>query len=231
MNCFVAGTLIKAADGHKKVEEIAVGDKVWAYDDKTGKQGLKAVKQLFRNTTKELGHIDIDGERITTTNEHPFYVKNKGWVKACELTENMVLCLQNGNFASIKSIEFETCHEPVAIYNFEVEDYHTYYVTKNNILVHNTCDTKNEIHHIVERAQGKASRRGFSKLLIERIDNKISLTKEVHKEISRFYSSLYKDTGMTFRNFLTNNVKLFSEQHAIGMKIVHMAKTGLPIII
>jgi len=28
---------------------------------------------------------------------------------------------------------------PVAVYNFEVEDFHTYYVTDSAILVHNTC--------------------------------------------------------------------------------------------
>ena len=29
--------------------------------------------------------------------------------------------------------------EPVAVYNFEVEDYHTYYVGDAEVLVHNTC--------------------------------------------------------------------------------------------
>jgi hypothetical protein len=29
---------------------------------------------------------------------------------------------------------------PVKVYNFEVEDFHTYYVSELNVLVHNTCD-------------------------------------------------------------------------------------------
>ena len=33
----------------------------------------------------------------------------------------------------------------VAVYNFEVEDFHTYYVTDSAILVHNRCRGKNNI--------------------------------------------------------------------------------------
>ena len=29
---------------------------------------------------------------------------------------------------------------PVTVYNFAVEDYHTYFVGENGILVHNTCE-------------------------------------------------------------------------------------------
>ena len=29
--------------------------------------------------------------------------------------------------------------EPVKVYNFEVEDFHTYYVSEQKVLVHNTC--------------------------------------------------------------------------------------------
>ena len=33
----------------------------------------------------------------------------------------------------------EFLNEPVKVYNFEVEDWHSYYVGHNNILVHNDC--------------------------------------------------------------------------------------------
>lgn len=36
-------------------------------------------------------------------------------------------------------MQYETLETPVKVYNFEVEDYHTYFVGKNCILVHNTC--------------------------------------------------------------------------------------------
>jgi hypothetical protein len=49
--CFIAGTLVLTEDGHKKIEDIKAGDKVWAYDEKTGKKELKEVTKLFRNET------------------------------------------------------------------------------------------------------------------------------------------------------------------------------------
>ena len=49
--CFQEGTLVETEAGLKPIEEIEVGDKVLAYDEATGEQAYKAVKQLFRNET------------------------------------------------------------------------------------------------------------------------------------------------------------------------------------
>jgi len=37
-------------------------------------------------------------------------------------------------------VQHEILETPATVYNFEVEDFHTYYVGENSILVHNTCD-------------------------------------------------------------------------------------------
>ena len=39
-------------------------------------------------------------------------------------------------------IQHEILEAPVTVYNFQVEDFHTYYVGDNAVLVHNLC-TKN----------------------------------------------------------------------------------------
>lgn len=36
-------------------------------------------------------------------------------------------------------IQHEILERPVTVYNFEVEDFHTYYVSNSAILVHNAC--------------------------------------------------------------------------------------------
>ncbi|MDR1159487.1 MAG: hypothetical protein LBK69_02570 [Syntrophomonadaceae bacterium] len=63
-------------------EDIVAGDKVWAYDEGIGKQGLKAVKRLFRNITGSWHHIRVAGK---CTVGHPFYAVGKGLVAAREL--------------------------------------------------------------------------------------------------------------------------------------------------
>jgi len=44
-----------------------------------------------------------------------------------------------GKLLPVESIEKVYQDEPVKVYNFEVEDWHTYYVSGEEILVHNTC--------------------------------------------------------------------------------------------
>lgn len=41
--CFVGETLIAYENGQNRIDEIEVGDKVWAYDTETGKTELEEV--------------------------------------------------------------------------------------------------------------------------------------------------------------------------------------------
>ena len=151
--CFIAGTLVACLDEngeecYKPIEEIEVGDKVLAYDEETGKQAYKPVVRLFRNETKEWYHVFADGEEIVCTGGHPFYVVGKGFVEARNLKTSDKLLLSNGKEAIIEKVEAEQLAEAETTYNFEVEDFHTYYVTEKAVLVHNVC--KDDIYNTVK---------------------------------------------------------------------------------
>ncbi len=60
--CFLAGTLIYTDTGQKAIEEIQVGDKVWAYNDTTGDYALKKVVSLFRYIRDSVYNIKIGKE-------------------------------------------------------------------------------------------------------------------------------------------------------------------------
>ena len=79
----------------------------------------------------------INGEEIITTETHPFYVNNRGFVNAGELVVGDKLLDLNGNTLLIESYEIELTDEPTTVYNFQVEDYHTYFVGENGVWVHN----------------------------------------------------------------------------------------------
>jgi len=49
--------------------------------------------------------------------------------------------LSGGEYGIIQAIEKEELSTPEETYNFEVAEYHTYYVGDNGVLVHNTCWT------------------------------------------------------------------------------------------
>ena len=137
--CFVAGTPVLAACGYIAIEKIKAGDMVWAENPATGEKELKEVVQIFVNETTELIYVQVGSEKIVTTPEHPFYSPAKGWIAACKLCAGDILVLQNGKYVTIEKVQHEILEAPITVYNFEVADFHTYYVGKNAVLVHNTC--------------------------------------------------------------------------------------------
>ena len=66
-------------------------------------------------------------------------MQGKGWVAAKDLHINDKLKLQNGEDAFVDEIGLEQLDTPVQVFNFEVEDFHTYFVGSNGVLVHNLC--------------------------------------------------------------------------------------------
>ena len=156
-NCFIAGTLVHTRQGVKPIEDISVGDQVLAYDEETGEQSYKKVVRLFRNTTDEWYHVAFGKEELVCTAAHPFYVVDKGFVPACELMLGDKLVLANGSKTEVRSIAVECLPESEVTYNFEVEDFHTYYVSDSAVLVHNTCldPEANADYYVQYRTQGK----------------------------------------------------------------------------
>ena len=145
-HCFVAGTLVSTEDGQKAIEEVETGDKVWAYDEETGNCALKEVEEVFVSETDKLIHVETDREEIVTTELHPFYVEGLGFVQAGCLQEGYELKCLDGSKETITGIRVEWLEEPAEVYNFEVADYHTYYVGDGDVLVHNKCANPQNIN-------------------------------------------------------------------------------------
>ena len=49
---------------------------VWVEDTETGERALKCVVRAFLNEKDELVHVQVNGETITCTTEHPFQLRN-----------------------------------------------------------------------------------------------------------------------------------------------------------
>ena len=144
--CFIAGTQVITTNGMVSIENISEGDYVYATDPETGESGFKRVVQTFERETDELVEITCDGETITTTPTHPFYVPQKGWTEAIKLRAGDILVTSNGEYVVVEKVQHEILEAPITVYNFEVEDYHTYYVSADAnsdvfVLVHNKCSS------------------------------------------------------------------------------------------
>ncbi len=145
--CFVAGTKIKTEDGEKNIEDIEVGDLVYSYNPETGEEGYKTVKQTFIKEADEIVHVTVsdtsgkDTVTIDATAGHPFYVVGYGFKYASELKIGDKLRSVSGDIYKVTGTETEHFDKPIKVYNFEVEDWHTYAVSEAGIIVHNnnTC--------------------------------------------------------------------------------------------
>lgn len=171
--CFPAGTLIHTEEGLCPIEQIRVGDKVWAYDAQTGKAGLKKVVLTGTRMADQLVELELEDELIQSTPDHPFYVVNAGadiekssasplhavthageehkedtvllssvWMQAMDLQPGDELYLP-AQQRTVKIDAVRLIEGRRKVYNFDVEDYATYFVGEAGVLVHNgTCIKK-----------------------------------------------------------------------------------------
>jgi len=136
-SCFVAGTMILTAAGLVAIENIRRGDKVISTNLDSFEVAEKSVLETYIREVTELIHLTINAELITTTIDHPFYVKNTGFVSAGELRVGSEVINSQGEVLTVEDIRYEAVQTPVTVYNFQVEDFHTYHVGLAGVLVHN----------------------------------------------------------------------------------------------
>jgi intein/homing endonuclease len=86
--------------------------------------------------------VCVEDEEIETTPTHPFWVIGKGWVAAGDIEAGDKVYLYSGEGREVKEVRFEYLDTPIKVYNFEVEDWHTYFVSEQDVFVHNSCKGK-----------------------------------------------------------------------------------------
>ena len=134
--------MILTEEGAKAIEEILAGDLVLSWDEETGEVKARPVLKTYVNETEELVHIRTAVEEIVSTPGHRFYSPVRGWTSAIDLRAGDILVLVNGEYVVVEQVQHEILEAPVKVYNFNVAECHTYYVTASGVLVHNSCDPK-----------------------------------------------------------------------------------------
>lgn len=86
--CVTPETLITTPHGVKMAGEIQEGDQIISFSLDIEKAETDLVTVIGQRDTDELYVIEVDGQSVTVTGEHPFYTKNRGWVEAQYLTED-----------------------------------------------------------------------------------------------------------------------------------------------
>ena len=134
--CFLAGTKVSTVEGMRNIEEISVGEEVYAENTTTGKPEKRKVTRISHQKASTFVYLRINGSEICCTMEHPFWHKEKGWIKAGELLPGDTLKQRDGEFVKVTYI-CQRKEKEQWVYNLEVEGLHTYYVAEGELLAHN----------------------------------------------------------------------------------------------
>ena len=137
-NSFDGNTLVATENGLKPIVDIKIGEKVWAYNEKTGNKSLQEVVHLIQGEgVKKLVDIELmSGEVITATAEHPFYIpETQEWLDASELSINDALLNLMDSTTLITDIKEYS--KLAKVFNLTVANDHTYYVGEYGVLSHN----------------------------------------------------------------------------------------------
>ena len=140
VSCFVGDTEVAVSEGLRRIDEIAVGDKVVCRDEVRQQTRLCEVARVFETENWRILTIHVVDDRgkqeqIGTTENHRFFVDGAGWMEAGKLQPGDRLVGSSGGMVNIVKSELSTKAETT--YNLEVADAHTYFVGEARVLVHN----------------------------------------------------------------------------------------------
>lgn len=234
--CFKEGTLITTKDGLKPIEELTLNDELLSYNQQTNQLEYKKITNIIINKTFTWCHIYIEDEEIICTENHPIFIYSKNqFVAAKDILPNDTILLSNGKTAKIKSVEIEYLNHPETTYNFEVEDFNTYFVSSLQILVHNRCtlgknmekagvvfEEGDDAHHLYpQKFRDKfESLEGIKKLDIDAAENGYKLKSHKHKSGAWKYNNEWKKR--------LPNIKTIDEARSV---MIDLMKTVYDVII
>jgi hypothetical protein len=133
----------------KRIVDIEVGEEVVAKDPESGEVTTKRVANVFRKVSDHLRILQVrnpltnEVQTIETTDDHPFWVPaRREWIDAKDLKLGDRLDDVDGGTAILESTSRELHPEGIPVFNFEVEDFHTYFVRAHGsrgppVLTHN----------------------------------------------------------------------------------------------
>ena len=134
--CFARGTEVHTPAGVVPIEGIAVDSCVLTRANDGALLEANVARGMASNARVFIS-ISLQGETIRCTPQHPFWVVDRGWVRAGHLEAGDRLLDIHSEAVIIESVVSERTHASEPVYDLSVEEVHTYYVGQAAVLVHN----------------------------------------------------------------------------------------------
>ena len=233
MACFIAGTMVLTTAGLVAIENIKAGDVVISTNPDTLETASKTVLETYVRKVDKLVHLTINGEEIVTTDNHPFYVQGRGFINAGSLLVGDKLISVNGEDLFVEKHYIEETDVPVDVYNFQVEDHHTYFVGESAVWVHNDMCQPQNVPDGMGQYKDKKGHHPMAKKAFEGAEGydytqALSISSEKllkdfdvkHSTITGKQASLYREFAKTGKELTMNEMK--------NIEIKAMVQSGVP---
>jgi RHS repeat-associated protein len=135
--CFTGSTLVETPMGGIPIDQLVVGDCVLSSDPNTGCANEATVMCVFRGLARTIVDIDLDGDHLSCTGEHPLFVVGSGWKRADIILPGEALLDIRGGPVCAVDVVVRRYRRAVPVYTLQVGDDATFYVGARRVLAHN----------------------------------------------------------------------------------------------
>ena len=139
---FLAGTLVKTSVGYVPIEQLKIGDSVLSYDFSECCVVESKVVQVTRRQASMCIQLFLNNQKVYTDQAQRFYAikdHKMGWVFAKDFTREFLLHNSNSDLVPLGANleKLQTGLEQVDVYSLTVAQYHNFFVSEQDVLVHN----------------------------------------------------------------------------------------------
>lgn len=119
--CIPEDVFVDTPNGPKAIQDFKVGDSVYSYNFETNSAEVDSILDSWYSGEKKCVKIKLkDSRNVEVGESHPFYIKNKGWIKAKDLSVNDEILDVNIGFGNISANE-----DVIKILGYLITDGHT----------------------------------------------------------------------------------------------------------
>jgi hypothetical protein len=210
--CFTAETLIHTKRGLVEIQYVSLGDEVLSKNIETGEISYKKVVKVYEKSTEKIVRLEIGNEIVETTENHLFFTDCGWWKKAESIEIGEKILGKDGTYESVKTIERKHSDKPIAIFDLNIDENHTYFVGLVGALVHNNCIEEEvlEFRKITSVLKNVNLRTLNSTELIDIVKKSPEIGRSLIAKISKEFGTSIKSNPLrqAYENEVTNLSKI-----------------------